>query len=126
MSRQALATKATVEGGATAILRNQAAWFMGEMARHGSRGLTKADYPGLHVGDLVMRIRRKLGEEVIVTQMEPNKHGWGGEHGRYRLNVKVTLEDMPILKKQKPSGKRALNQNTVEIRKGSFDAPSLS
>lgn len=114
MSRPRLATKAIVEGGTTAVLRNQTAWFLGEIVRHGSRGLTKADYPGLHVGDIVMRIRRKLGEEVIVTLMEPNKHGWGGEHGRYKLNAKVTLENIPIKERKKPAGvetKRAFNSN---------------
>lgn len=39
MSRRALATKAIVEGGATAVLRNQTAWFMQEIVRHGSKGL---------------------------------------------------------------------------------------
>ena len=114
MTRKALATRVTVEGGSTAVLRNQTAWFMGEIVRLGSKGLTKADYPGLHVGDVVMRIRRKLGEEVIVTLMEPNKHGWGGDHGRYKLNAKVTLENIPIKKRKKPiptvTG-QALNSN---------------
>ena len=122
MSRRTLATKAIVEGGATAVLRNQTAWFMGEVVKRGSRGLTKADYPGLHVGDIVMRIRRKLGEEVIVTHMEPNTHVWGNEHGRYVLNAKVTLENLPTSKMKKPAAgsERASKPKTSNGELGGF------
>ncbi len=103
MGRRALALKAIVGGGYTAILRNQTAWFLLELAKAGSRGITKADYPGLHVGDIVMRIRRALGYETITCEMEPSRGAWGGEHGRYKLNADVTLIEIVEPKKRRPA-----------------------
>ena len=72
-----------------------------------------------------MRIRHKLGEEIIVTQMEPNKHAWGGKHGRYKLNDKVSLENIPIPKKRKPaSSERASNPIANGENAESWNAPT--
>ena len=107
MSARKYTLEAAIEGGSSAILRNQTAWFMDELVSCGPQGLTKADYPGLHVGDLVMRIRRALNDySVIVTEMEPNTHGWGGEHGRYRLNAQITLKEIPSPKKKQSPDKK--------------------
>ena len=109
MSRRQLALKASVVDGSTAILRNQTAWFMREIIKHGKSGFTKAQYPGLHVGDIVMRIRRALGYDVVTTEMEPNSHGWGGEHGRYRLNAQIILEE--ITENKKPAGQERASKS---------------
>lgn len=109
MGRQTLALKAIVKDGCTAVLRNQTAWFMEELVNAGSRGITKADYPGLHVGDIVMRIRRTLGYETITCEMEPNSGAWGGEHGRYKLNADITLRDLG-----KPKKLRSTTAATVQ------------
>lgn len=103
MGRRALALKAIVKDGCTAVLTNQTAWFMRELVHAGSRGITKADYPGLHVGDIVMRIRRTLGYETIICEMEPNSGAWGGEHGRYSLNADITLKAIARPKQRRPA-----------------------
>ena len=100
MNRRRFPVMVQREGGASATLSGQTAWFIGDLKKAGSKGVTKADYPGLHVGDIVMRIRRKLGDDVISTEMEPNTHGWGGEHGRYRLVSEITIQEITYPNKQ--------------------------
>ena len=88
------------ESGAKQVLLYQTAWFLQELQEAGERGITKADYPGLHVGDIVMRLRRR-GIQIVCV-MEPNTGVWGGDHGRYTLTSKVTLKEVPIPKKTNP------------------------
>lgn len=123
--RKQVTTEAVVVGeGLKAILTNQTSWFFDELLERGDRGLTKADYPGLHVGDIVMRIRRKLGNHVISCVMEPNTGPWGGEHGRYRLNAEVTVRKIPSPKKTKPAAgatAQALNSKSKPQSNGGLN-----
>lgn len=103
MARKRLKIEVVVDDGRKSMLTNQAANFIRELKQVGSKGITKADYPGLHVGDIVMRIRRKLGDDIILCEMEPNTGPWGGEHGRYRLNAKISIKEVPYPEKKKPA-----------------------
>jgi len=89
------------ESGATQVLFYQAAWFLQELQEAGERGVTKADYPGLHVGDIVMRLRN--AGIAITYEMEPNTGAFGGNHGRYKLISKVNITEIPIPSKMKPA-----------------------
>ena len=91
------------------------------LVKAGSKGITCRDWHGYDLRHH-LRVLRNKG---IGIDREWEKHE-GGQHGRWKLRPGHSHKEITYPKKQKPSGKRALNQNTVEIRKGSFDAPSLS
>ncbi len=56
----------------------------------GPRGITKADWPGAHVGDYADKLRDTFGDGFIITTFEPNADGHG-RHGRYTLGGKVKI-----------------------------------
>lgn len=111
------AIEANIENGqASIMLTNQLSEFLKIFVKEGQSGITKADFSGgLHLGDIVMKLRRK--GFCIHTEMEPNTGQYGGKHARYRLMDKVTyriIDPSSIPKKQKTAGGnlRASNPNT--------------
>lgn len=108
-----------IEGAnAPIILVNRQADFL-KILKDRPQGITKAEFSGgIHLGDIVMRLRRKGFN--IVTHMEPNTGSYGGEHGRYKLMDKVEIKNLPVTpkaKKRKPAitaaaVKRVSNPNT--------------
>ena len=114
------------ESGAKQVLLYQTAWFLQELQEAGERGITKADYPGLHVGDIVMRLRRR-GIQITCV-MEPNNGAFGGDHGRYTLMSKITLKEVPIPKKTKPATAAtvlASNSNTMTSGQGGLNGQTI-
>lgn len=91
-----LKVEAKIQGAsAPKILINQQAQHLKIFVERGSRGITKAELcGGLHLGDIVMKLRRKGFS--IVTHMEPNTGPYGGEHGRYELIDKVEITELEI------------------------------
>ena len=113
------------DGTTSTVTGNRCIQTLEELKRNGSRGISSLTHPGLRLSHYVSVLRHKYGFAINMEKVDqPGGVGW---YGRYTLSENVELiGNVSIAKKQKPSGKRALNQNTVEIRKGSFDAPSLS
>ena len=55
----------------------------------GANGVTTIDYPGVRVGDCILKLR-KAGVEVQ-TIYEPHEGEFAGRHGRYVLRSRVEL-----------------------------------
>ena len=105
MGRIVQALEAKIEDGQSSIiLTNQLSEFLKIFVKEDQRGITKADFSGgLHLGDIVMKLRRK--GFCIHTDMEPNTGEYGGSHARYRLMDKVTyriIDPTSIPKKKTP------------------------
>jgi hypothetical protein len=65
------------------------AWFLGELVKAGPAGVTTIDYPGVRVGDCILKLR-KAGIDVQ-TIYEPHDGEFAGRHGRYVLRSRVEL-----------------------------------
>ena len=78
MGRIVQALEAKIEDGQSSIiLTNQLSEFLKIFVKEDQRGITKADFSGgLHLGDIVMKLRRK--GFCIHTDMEPNTGEYGG------------------------------------------------
>lgn len=67
------------------------AWFLEELVRAGPDGVTTIAYPGVRVGDCILKLR-KAGVNVE-TIYEPHGGQFRGRHGRYVLRSKVVRLD---------------------------------
>ena len=99
------AIEANIENEQSSImLTNQLSEFLKIFVKEGQSGITKADFSGgLHLGDIVMKLRRK--GFCIHTEMEPNTGEYGRKHARYRLMDRVTyriVDPSSIPKKKTP------------------------
>jgi hypothetical protein len=74
-------------------LPKRAAWFLDELVKAGAAGVTTIDYPGVRVGDCILKLRR-AGVDVQ-TVYEPHDGEFAGRHGRYVLRSRVELVDGP-------------------------------
>jgi hypothetical protein len=70
-------------------LPKRAAWFLDELLKAGAAGVTTIDYPGVRVGDCILKLR-KAGVDVQ-TVYEPHDGEFPGRHGRYILRSSVEL-----------------------------------
>jgi hypothetical protein len=70
-------------------LPKRAAWFLEELVKAGAAGVTTIDYPGVRVGDCILKLR-KAGVDVQ-TIYEPHDGEFAGRHGRYILLSRVEL-----------------------------------
>lgn len=71
------------------LLPKRAMWFLGELVKVGAAGVTTIDYPGVRVGDCILKLR-KAGVDVQ-TIYEPHDGEFPGRHGRYILRSRVEL-----------------------------------
>ena len=62
-------------------------FLLAELYQAGSEGLTKISFPGVNVGDAVLKLRR-AGVD-IETVHEQHGGEFAGHHGRYVLRSKV-------------------------------------
>jgi hypothetical protein len=67
----------------------RAAWFLEERVKASAAGVTTIDYPGVRVGDCILKLR-KAGVDVQ-TIYEPHEGEFAGRHGRYVLRSRVEL-----------------------------------
>jgi hypothetical protein len=70
-------------------LPKRATWFLDELVKAGTAGVTTIDYPGVRVGDCILKLR-KAGVDVQ-TIYEPHDGEFAGRHGRYILRSRVEL-----------------------------------
>jgi hypothetical protein len=88
-------------------LPKRAAWFLDELLKAGATGCTTIDYPGVRVGDCILKLR-KAGVDVQ-TLYEPHDGEFPGRHGRYilRSRVEIISED-PAPHMRQPSPDHAM------------------
>jgi hypothetical protein len=72
-------------------LTKRAAWVLDELLAAGPAGISKISYPGVNVGDAILKCR-KAGVH-IETEYEQHRGEFAGHHGRYILRSKVIRLD---------------------------------
>jgi hypothetical protein len=68
-------------------LTKRATWALDELIAAGPAGISKIDFPGVNLGDAVLKCR-KAGV-VIETLHEAHGGEFAGHHGRYVLRSRV-------------------------------------
>jgi hypothetical protein len=75
------------------VVPKRAAWFLDELVKAGTQGVTTINYPGVRIGDCVLKLR-KAGVNVQ-TLYELHSGEFAGRHGRYILRSNVQRLSAP-------------------------------
>jgi hypothetical protein len=79
-----------VDDGPPQTIKLRQAQILRGLLRAGTRGITKADYPGVHVGARIAALRDKHGVK-IETQRPESTGPVKGTYGRYVLQSKIEV-----------------------------------
>jgi hypothetical protein len=82
-------------------LTKRATWALDELIAAGPAGISKIDYPGVNLGDAVLKCR-KAGV-LIQTLHEPHGGEFAGHHARYVLRSRVVRLTDAVLIAATPS-----------------------